>query len=185
MRNETNKIVLTSLFIAIGVILPTVFINQQIAAMFSPMHIPVIICGFLLGWKYGLLAGLITPILRSIIFTMPPLIPIALAMSFELGTYGLIAGLLYNVLPIKLIIVKIYISLLSAMILGRLMFGLVMTIYFSMQNNIYTFKAFISATVIIAIPGIILQLILIPILILYLDKVLIPNKGEILNEKEV
>lgn len=184
MRNETKKIVLTSLFIAIGVILPTVFINQQIAAMFSPMHIPVIISGFLLGWKYGLLTGMITPVLRSLIFTMPPLIPIALAMSFELATYGLIAGLLYQFLPIKQIVGKIYISLFSAMIIGRLIFGLVMSVYFSMNNNVYTFSAFITTTVITAIPGIALQLILIPALILYLNKVLLPNE-EIKNEKKI
>lgn len=171
MRNETRKIVLTSLFIAIGVILPTLFFNQQIATMFSPMHIPVILCGFLLGWKYGMIAGVITPLLRSLIFTLPPLIPIALAMSFELATYGLIAGLLYKLLPIKVNVVRIYLSLLSAMILGRLMFGLVLSIYFSLQNNVYTFSAFISATVISAIPGIILQLILIPILVIYLNKI--------------
>lgn len=185
MRSEIKKIVLTSMFIAIGVILPSLFLTQQIASMFSPMHIPIIICGFLLGWKYGFLAGIITPLLRSAIFTLPPLLPIALAMSFELATYGLIAGLLFEFLPIKKMIIKIYVSLLSAMLIGRAIYGAFMGIYFSLQNNVYTFKAFIGATVITSIFGIVLQLILIPIIVVYLNKFTNPEKGEIFDEKEI
>lgn len=94
MKN-TKKLVLSALFLAIGLILP--FITMQIPAvgkMLCPMHIPVLLCGFIVGWPYGLLVGFITPLLRSVLFGMPMLVPNAVCMAFELATYGFVAGVL-------------------------------------------------------------------------------------------
>src|SRR5690606_3692640 len=100
MEKTTRKLVLAGLFIAIGLVLP--FITGQIPEIgkqLLPMHIPVLIAGFVIGWKYGLVVGFIVPILRSLIFLMPPMFPTAVAMSFELAAYGCLTGLLYDKFP--------------------------------------------------------------------------------------
>jgi riboflavin transporter FmnP len=100
MEKSSKKLVLTGFFIALGFILP--FFTGQIPSIGNkllPMHIPILLCGFVCGWRYGLIAGFITPITRSLVYGMPPMIPIAASMAFELAAYGLIAGLLYKNLP--------------------------------------------------------------------------------------
>ena len=90
-----RKTVLAALFLAIGLILP--FITMQIPAvgkMLCPMHIPVLLCGYILGGPYGLIVGFITPLLRSVTFGMPVMLPNAICMAFELATYGLVSGIL-------------------------------------------------------------------------------------------
>lgn len=96
----TFKMILSSLFLVLAIILPF-FTGQipEIGQMLCPLHIPILLCGFICGWKYGLLTGFITPLLRSLIFGAPPLYPSALAMAFELAIYGLITGVLYYLLP--------------------------------------------------------------------------------------
>src|SRR5690554_5395346 len=96
-KSQLKKIILASMFVGIGIILP--FLtgnNQQLGNMFSLMHIPVLLAGLVLGFQYGLIVGLITPILRSLLIGMPPMMPIALSMMFELGAYGLFTGLFYK-----------------------------------------------------------------------------------------
>ena len=97
MRKTTQKITLSAMFIAIGIVLPF-FTGQirQIGSMLLPMHLPVFLCGLICGWQYGAAAGFILPLLRSFLFGMPPMYPMAAAMSFELATYGLVAGLMYQ-----------------------------------------------------------------------------------------
>ena len=164
IKNNTRKLVTAALLMAVGIILP--FITMQIPAignMLLPMHLPVILCGFLCGGGYGLAIGLILPVLRSFLFGMPPLMPIATAMAFELATYGLVSGLLYR----KLIGKKgdIYMSLTGAMITGRVVWGLVSFGLFAMLGNPFTWQIFFVQAVVNAIPGIILQLILIPVIV--------------------
>lgn len=172
----TKKLVLSSLFLALGLILP--LLTAQIPSISNkllPMHLPILLCGFILGWPYGLIIGFITPILRSAIFGMPPMYPIALAMAFELGTYGLISGLAYKLFAKNL--KNVYISLLVSMIGGRIVLGLVNTIFFKLAGNVYTWKIFMTGAFLNAIPGIIVQLVIIPILISSLKK-----KGLIYND---
>ena len=96
MNRNTRKMTLAALFMALGLVLP--FLTGQVPAvgkMLLPMHIPVLLCGFVCGWQYGLLVGCIVPIFRSMLFGMPIMMPTAVGMAFELGMYGLICGLLY------------------------------------------------------------------------------------------
>ncbi|WP_084496201.1 ECF transporter S component [Lacrimispora indolis] len=162
--NRTNKLVLSALLMAIGIILP--FVTMQIPSlgnMLLPMHIPVILCGFICGGPYGVIVGLILPLLRSVLFGMPSLMPTAVAMSFELATYGLISGALYQRMAGKRF--AVYISLIGAMIIGRVVWGAVSFGLYSSLGNIFTWKIFAMQAVINAIPGIVLQLILIPMLV--------------------
>lgn len=157
----TYKITLSAMFIALGLVLP--FLTGQIPAignMLLPMHIPIILCGFVCGWQYGLAVGFITPILRSLIFHAPPMMPTAFAMAFELAAYGLLCGLLYRLLPKK--IVYLYASLALAMIGGRIIWGIAMLCITGLSGSAFGFETFISGAFLTAVPGIILQLIIIP-----------------------
>ena len=163
---QTKKLTLSAMFLALGLLLP--FLTGQIptiGSMLLPMHIPVLLCGFIIGAPYGLLVGIITPLLRSMIFGMPPMLT-AITMAFELGTYGFISGYLYNKLPKS--IVNIYVSLIGAMFIGRVVWGMVSMLIYGMGS--FGFSAFIAGGFSNAIPGILLQLVLIPILVKLADK---------------
>lgn len=179
-----NKIIFnisfTGIMIALGLILP--FLTGQIpeiGAMLCPMHIPVFICGLICGWKYGLIAGILTPVLRSMTFGMPPLYPTAVSMSFELATYGFTSGLLFQIfkkLKFKYVL-NIYITLIISMLLGRVVWGIVRYIISIFDgSNLFNMKIFVSGAFISAWPGILLQLILIPSLIFILVKTKLLNE---------
>ena len=168
--SRLKNMVLTAFFIALALLLP--FLTgqiPQIGSMLSPMHIPVLLCGFICGWPWGLIAGLVSPILRSFIFGMPPLMPMALAMAFELAAYGAAAGLLYRLLHKKTL--SIYISLIAAMLIGRVVFGLAMALLLGINGGSYTLQAFLAGTFINAWPGIILHILIIPPIVLAIEKV--------------
>lgn len=168
MNKKTRKITLSGLFIALGILLP--FLTGQIPSIGNkllPMHIPVLLAGYVLGGTSGLLVGFITPILRSVLYTMPPMFPHAIAMAFELATYGLITGILYKSLPKKQI--NILVTLVGAMVAGRIVWGIVTFFLYGIQGNPFNLQIFFTAAVVNAIPGIILQIILIPLLVAGLE----------------
>ena len=166
--NRIRKIVLAGLMMALGIVLPFVTGQiPQIGSMLLPMHIPVLLCGFICGWKYGLVVGAVVPLLRSMMFGMPPMMT-AIAMAFELAVYGCVTGFLYKKLPGKK--VKLYISLISAMILGRIVWGMVSLVIYGVTNAVFTWQIFIGGALLNAIPGIILQLIVVPALVLVIEK---------------
>ena len=161
---QVRRLTYAGLCLALALVLP--FLTGQIPQVGSalcPMHIPVLLCGFLCGWPWGLAVGFIAPLLRSVLFGMPPMIPGAVAMAFELATYGAVAGFLYRKLPKT--IPGIYASLLAAMICGRVVWGIARLILAGVQGNGFTFAMFLSGAITTAIPGIIVQLILIPVIV--------------------
>lgn len=167
--NRNKKIVLSGLLIALGIMLP--FLTgqiPQIGSMLLPMHIPVLLCGFFCGWKYGLAVGFVTPLLRSMMFGMPPILT-ALAMAFELATYGVVTGFMNKMLAGKKL--RVYISLVVAMITGRIVWGLVSMVIYGVTNAAFTWQIFIGGALLNAIPGIILQLIVVPVLVMTVEKV--------------
>lgn len=162
---QTRLLILTAMFLALGQVLP--FITgqiPQIGKMLSPMHIPVLLCGFFCGPLYGAVMGFICPLLRSMLFGMPVMFPSAVGMAFELLTYGLVTGLLSRRFGMKTY-GKIYLTLIIAMIAGRLVWGLAQIVLLGMTGSAFTMQAFLAGAVINAVPGIILQLILIPLLV--------------------
>lgn len=166
--NNMKKMILAAFFLALGLVMP--FLTGQvpeIGGMLLPMHIPVLICGFICGWKYGLLVGCITPLLRTFLFGMPPFLT-AVAMAFELAAYGAVTGCLYQKLEKQK--GRIYISLLSAMVVGRLVWGAVSVILYGVTGATFTWQIFITGAFLQSIPGIILQLIAIPMLMFALEK---------------
>lgn len=170
MERSTKKLALSAVFIALGLLLP--FVTGQIPTignMLLPMHIPVLLCGFVCGWKYGFTVGFTLPLLRSVLFGMPPMFPIAIAMAFELATYGLVSGLLYKYLLDNKY--RIIIALIGAMIDGRIVWGIVSYFLFGISGSQFTFELFLAGALLNAIPGIIIQIILIPIIVSVLERV--------------
>ena len=177
-----QKLVLAGMFLAIGMFLPFATMQiQYIGQLLSPMHLPVFLCGLVLGPVYGALVGCILPLLRSVTFGMPKLFPGAVAMAFELMTYGLVSGMLYSLSKWKCII-AVYKAIIPAMIAGRIAGGIVQAI---LLGGRYSFGAFITAYFVNTFPGIILQLILIPVIMVALGRVhLIQFSGESKVSKE-
>lgn len=170
MQKSIRNLVLAALFLALGLILPF-FTGQipQIGRMLLPMHIPVLICGLICGWQYGAIIGFVLPLLRYVLFGMPPIFPTGIAMSFELATYGLVVGALYAHSRWKCIF-ALYRSLLVAMVVGRIVWGVAEIILLGLGGQTFTWELFLSGALLTAVPGIILQLVLIPALMVALDR---------------
>lgn len=170
-NNKIKKLTLSAMFLALAFVMP--FLTgqiQQIGSMLCPMHYPVLLCGFFCGAPWGLGVGMIAPLLRSITLGMPMLFPNAFCMAFELAAYGFVAGWLHNILPKKKIYV--YVSLFSAMILGRLVWGVIMFGCMGFDASKFGLSAFLGGAILNAVPGIVLQIVLIPILVIALKKMI-------------
>lgn len=161
---KTKKMILSGLFIAIGLILPTIFHMLNLpGSTFSPMHLPVMLGGFLLGPAYGAAIGFLTPVLCSVLTGMPPLMPTMPMMALELLGYGFVTGLLFSKTK------KIYLSLIVAIICGRLcsmVAAFILSLTFAPQ---ITPIPYVISGVVNGLPGIAIQLILIPVLVKFLS----------------
>ena len=169
MKLNVIKLVLSGLFLALALVLPF-FTGQipQIGGMLCPMHLPVILCGFVCGGGWGAAVGFVAPLLRYLLFQMPPIYPTGLAMAFEMAVYGFVCGWLY--LRLSGHKWRIYPALISAMVLGRVVWGIVRLILAGLSAQSFTMAAFISGALLTAIPGILLQLVLVPLLVTALER---------------
>lgn len=176
-KNHMICLVLSALFLAIGFVLP--FLTGQIpqvGIMLLPLHLPALICGFVCGWPWGLLVGFVLPIARSLLLGMPPLVPTALAMAFEMTGYGAVAGLLYQRLrPGR---GRVYAALIGAMLAGRAVWGLASwLIYALLTQSRFALAAFWTGGFVNAWPGMVLQVVLVPLVVMALERArLIPLK---------
>ncbi|MDD4213119.1 MAG: ECF transporter S component [Bacilli bacterium] len=183
MKTDLKNIVLTSLFIALGYVITLPFRGVMVGGIplgtiFSPMHLPIFICGLLCGWKYGLISGLITPLLVSILGGMPPLLPSGVVMSVELGTYGLISGLLYHqLLKIKHPTLRLYASLIIAMLVGRIIYLGAMGIVITLGTyGAYRLDTYLETLFIVGSPAIAIQLVFVPLIVRTIQTRLFPNE---------
>lgn len=169
-----KNLVMAAVCLALCYVLP--FLTgqiPQIGGMLSPMHIPVLLCGLICGWPYALVVGAVAPILRSLTLGMPPLFPTAAAMCFELAAYGLFARLIYTLLRKKTKLpdmADIYVALVSAMLLGRVVWGVAMCALMGISGKSFTFDAFLAGAFVNAVPGIIVHIALIPLIVFALKK---------------
>ena len=165
---------LSAMLLAMALYLP--FLTGQIPEignMLCPMHLPVLLCGFLCGPMYGFVVGFVSPLLRFLLFGVPPLIPKGISMCFELAVYGLVSGLLYRKLPRKKL--SIYIALFGAMISGRVVWGIARTLFFRLGSSEFGWEAFMAGAFLTAIPGIIVQIILIPVIVMALEEEMVSS----------
>lgn len=166
---QIRRLTYAALYLAIALVLP--FVTGQIpeiGSMLCPMHIPALLCGFMCGWPWGLAVGFIVPPLRSVLFGMPAMFPGAAAMAFELAVYGGMAGWLRQRLPRTKSVT--YIVLLVSMVAGRLVWGTVRLVLAGLTGSSFTWALFLAGAVTNALPGIILQLVLIPVLVIAMEQ---------------
>lgn len=172
MQKKTRELVLTAMLLALGMVLP--FLTGQIPAigqMISPLHIPAFICGLTCGWQWGLVLGVVLPLLRSVVFGMPPLVAVGIPMAFELAVYGAVCGLLYPLfakhtkrLPAMLL------SLVIAMIAGRLVGGAAKAVVMGITGAGYTFAAFVAGYFTSTLVGAAIHLVLVPAIVTAVEK---------------
>lgn len=161
---STIKMILAGLLTGLGIIIPIAFHTLSISgSVFLPMHIPVLLTGLLCGWNYGLIAGIIVPILSSMITGMPLLYPVAIAMAVELATYGAVIAIVSKK-------TNVTISLIISMICGRLTLGIANVILLGLSGKSYAWSMFITGAFLTALPGIVIQLILIPMIYMFFKK---------------
>lgn len=157
MRPGTQLIVRSALFLALTVLLPIAFHQFGFAGrLFLPMHLTVLLAGFICGPVGGCLVGLAAPVISFLLTGMPPAYAVPL-MSVELPLYGLAAGLSYEKLHLN-----IYIALIVSLIVGRLGFALALLVLGLLIELPYGVGTYFQAVVITGLPGIILQLVFIP-----------------------
>ena len=169
MSRKTRKLTYAAVCLALELVLQ--FLTgqiPQIGKMLSPMHIPVFLCGFLCGWPWGLAVGFIAPLLRSLLFGMPVMFPGACAMALELATYGAVSGFLYRRLPRGPL--GVYLTLLIGMVCGRTVWGAARYVFAGLQGSSFPMEAFIAGAVTNAIPGIVLHIVLIPVIVLAMER---------------
>lgn len=168
-ESKYYRLILSAMFLALALVLPLLTGQiQQFGQMLCPMHIPVLLCGFFCGPWYALSVGFIAPLLRFLVFGMPPLMPVGIAMCFELAAYGLTAGLLYKLLPKKT--VNVYVSLAAAMLAGRIVWGAARYVMLAFGKAGFGWKAFFTGAFADAVPGIAVQIVLIPLIVIVLRK---------------
>ena len=175
--SPVRQLVPAALFLALAFVLPLLTGQvPKVGNMLCPMHFPVLLCGFVLGGPWGLAVGFIAPLVRSVLFGMPPLFPTAIAMCFELMTYGFVAGFLYNRSRWQCVI-ALYRSMIASMVAGRLVWGVAQIVLLGLSGNAFTLQAFMAGALLNAIPGIVLQLLLIPAIMVALNRTgLVPFK---------
>jgi riboflavin transporter FmnP len=165
---KTRKIVTAALFVALCIVLPIAFHSiPNAGSVFLPMHIPVLMCGLVCGWPYGLACGLLGPLLSSLLTGMPPMAVLP-GMLCELAVYGFVTGLLVNRVQTGKKIVDLYIPLISAMLAGRVFYGIMNAFIFKAGS--YSISIWLASAFITSLPGIGIQLILIPFLVHVMQK---------------
>lgn len=165
MARKTKKYiikpVLAALFLALGMVLPLLTGQiKEIGDSLLPMHIPVMICGLVCGYKYGAAVGLMLPFLRSLTFSMPPIYPNAVWMALELATYGLVIGFIYMKLSKNRL--SMYVALITAMIMGRVVWGVSKAVILGLGGSSFSISAFIVGGFVDSLLGIVLQLVVVP-----------------------
>ncbi len=171
-KNKTyiSNLTLSAMFLALCIVLPLLTGQiPQIGSMLLPMHIPVLLCGLICGWQYGLIVGFIAPLLRGAVFGIPVLYPNGIAMAFELATYGAVIGLLYAHSRWQCVI-ALYRSMIISMLAGRVVWGVIKLALMGISGDAFTWKMFMAGAFLNAIPGIILQLVLIPAIMVTLNR---------------
>lgn len=178
--NSIKNLTMSAVCVALCVVLPIAFHSiPDAGSVFLPMHIPVLICGMICGWPYGLICGLMGPLLSSVLTGMPPVAYLP-AMMVECGTYGMISGLMLKFVRTKNTYADLYIALIVAMLAGRVVSGIAKALIFTPGMAM---SAWITASFITALPGILIQLVFLPSVVFTLMKArIIPvrySKGEL------
>jgi len=173
--SPVKKSIITAVCIALCVVLPQAFhAIPNAGSIYCPMHIPVLLCGLICGWQYGLLCGIAGPLVSALITGMPPAAVLP-GMLVECAAYGALTGLMMHFVHTKKVYPDLYISLLVAMLGGRIISGIAKALIFSAGS--YSMTAWVTGSFVTSLPGIIVHLVLIPSIVYALMKAkLIPAR---------
>ena len=173
--STVKKSIITAVCIALCVVLPQAFhAIPNAGSIYCPMHIPVLLCGLICGWQYGLLCGIAGPLMSALITGMPPAAVLP-GMLVECAAYGALTGLMMQLVHTKKVYPDLYISLLVAMLGGRIISGIAKALIFSAGS--YSMTAWVTGSFVTSLPGIIVHLVLIPSIVYALMKAkLIPAR---------
>ena len=164
-RRRIEMMVTAAMFLAIGVVLPSITgAIKEIGDSLLPMHLVIMLCGAICGWKYALPIGLVMPFFRSLIFGMPRIYPNAIWMALELAAYGFVIGIMYSRRK-KYSRAYLYASLVTSMLVGRIVWGVSKAVLLGVAGKPFGIEAFWIGGFVDAIPGIIIQLILVPLIV--------------------
>ncbi len=165
---QVKKAIITAVCMALCVVLPLAFhAVPNAGSIYLPMHIPVLLCGLICGWSFGLACGIVGPLLSSLLTGMPPAAVLP-AMVIELAVYGIVAGLGMALVRTKKLSADLYISLIAAMLTGRIVAGVAKALIFAAGST--TMAAWATSYFVTGLPGIVIQLILIPAIVIALEK---------------
>ena len=174
--SSVKRINLCAMFIALCYVLPVAFHSVGLGGSLSPMHIPVLLCGIICGPGPGLICGIIGPVLSSLLSGMPPVLMLV-RMIPELCVYGISAGFSMKYIFSGRLAADIYISLTIAMIAGRIAGGIASAVFYAVTSGVYSVALWVSGYFLESIPGIVAHMILIPILVIMLERTrLIPAR---------
>ena len=173
-KSYVRNLVFTAVCAALCIVVPMAFHTiPNAGVVFLPMHIPVLLCGLMCPWPYGLLCGLIGPLLSSLTTGMPPVAMLP-SMMVECAVYGLVTGLGMRFVRTRCATADLYISLVSAMILGRTVAGLAKSLIFAPGTPVF---AWVTTSLVTGIPGILIQLVLMPAIVFALTQAkLLPKR---------
>ena len=175
---NTKKLTFASICLACCFLLPMLTDHApQVSVMLCLMHFPVMVCGMMCGAPWGVAVGMSAPILRSLMFGMPLMYPDAVAMCVEMGVYGFICGLEAN--DPRKSPGNIFLDLILAMVAGRVAWGAAMTFFAVISQVTFSVEAY-KAAILNTWPGIILQLMGLPPLIVFLQTAYYPDDIEAL-----
>ena len=167
--SKMKKICICAICIALCYVLPLAFHGVGLGSVLSPMHIPVLLCGLVCGGGYGLLCGLLGPVLSSLLSGMPPLMMLV-RMIPELCTYGLAGGLAMKYVRLGHLSADVYVSLAASMVAGRIVGGIATAVFFAVTSGVYSIALWATGYFVEALPGIAAHLILVPLLLFTLEK---------------
>lgn len=182
--SSVKKSIICAVCIALCYVLPLFFHGiQNAGSVFCPMHIPVILCGLICGGPFGLLCGLAGPLMSCLLTGMPTVIALP-AMMAELGVYGLVSGMLMKFIRTGYIYIDLYVSMIIAMVIGRIVAGIVKALMFTAGG--YTVALWVSSYLVTCWPGIVVQLLFIPTIVIALVNAhLIPAKYSAKDKRKV
>jgi len=167
-RKMVMNMVLAALFVTLGMVLPLAFHSvPNSGRIFLPMHIPILLCGILCGFPYGLACGMLTPLLSSLFTGMPPAAMLP-SMLCELAAYGTASSLLIRCVRMKNVYVRIYVALIGAMVSGRIFYGILNALVFNAGS--YSIQIWLTAAFVTALPGVLIQILVIPVIVVILQK---------------
>ena len=162
MRPKTDHLrsmVTSAVMGALALILPIVFHIVGLGSNFLPMLLPLLLNAFLSSVGWAVLTAALVPWVSAFATGMPPIYPpVALVMSAEAGCMAFVAGIVYRVGRRH-----VWPALIAAIVTDR-MVSFLLTLALSSRFGLPA-RAVAIGSLVHGLPGVALQLAVIPIVL--------------------